>query len=283
MVIFMSVTVIDLATGQPLQGFRQIAFPAGEPHCSFDGAASGPVVVDLRGAAGDDLLAALVTADLFQRRGIDVALCCPYLPGARQDRDAPLTARVYAELLNQAGFCAVVAVDPHSDVMPALIDRFSAIKPAELVRNALNAADYVGVICPDAGAAKRTEGVAASLELPVFYARKRRDFATGKLSGFACETLPDQGRLLAVDDICDGGGTFLGLADATGLPPERLDLWVSHGVFSAGSMRLGERYGRIVTTDSHPGHPNVRATVLPLAGYLLNHLRNRLHSNKEAH
>ena len=92
-----------------------------------------------------------------------------------------------------------------------------------MVGAAIDPADYVGLICPDAGAAKRTEAVAEALALPVFYARKKRDFATGRLSGFACEPLPPEGRLIVVDDICDGGGTFRGLAEATGLAPQRLD------------------------------------------------------------
>ena len=86
--------------------------------------------------------------------------------------------------------------------------------------------------------------------------RKVRDFATGKLSTFQCEDLPETGRLLVVDDICDGGGTFMGLAQATGLPKERLDLWVSHGVFSRRAAQITSAYGCIFTTDSHPGHRN---------------------------
>ncbi len=62
----------------------------------------------------------------------------------------------------------------------------------------------------------------------------------------------------------------MGLAQATGLPKERLDLWVSHGVFSGRAAQITSAYGRIFTTDSHPGHrnPDVNATVIPLAAFL---------------
>jgi phosphoribosylpyrophosphate synthetase len=56
-----------------------------------------------------------------------------------------------------------------------------------------------------------------------------------------------------VDDICDGGGTFTGLAITMGLPRERVELLVSHGVFSKGAERLGQYYRLIHTTNSHVG------------------------------
>jgi ribose-phosphate pyrophosphokinase len=55
-----------------------------------------------------------------------------------------------------------------------------------------------------------------------------------------------------VDDICDGGGTFLGLAEATGLPWSRVDLYVSHGVFSKNALdNLRERFEYVYTTNSY--------------------------------
>jgi len=107
----------------------------------------------------------------------------------------------------------------------------------------------------------------------VFKAEKKRDFETGQLTGFTCEELLE-GRYLVVDDICDGGGTFRGLAAATGLPKENLDLWVSHGVFSGAAGELNNHYGNIFCTDSHPGHtnPEVNASILPLASILPEYL-----------
>jgi ribose-phosphate pyrophosphokinase len=55
-----------------------------------------------------------------------------------------------------------------------------------------------------------------------------------------------------VDDICDGGGTFLGLAEATGLPWSRVDLYVSHGVFSKNALKnLSEKFEYVYTTNSY--------------------------------
>jgi ribose-phosphate pyrophosphokinase len=117
--------------------------------------------------------------------------------------------------------------------------------------------EFVGIIAPDAGAAKRANEAATLYQLPVYQALKKRDAATGRLSNFTCETLPSEGKFLVVDDICDGGGTFIGLAKATGLPKERLALWVTHGIFSGKAADLKNFYSAIYTTNSHPGNIDV--------------------------
>jgi ribose-phosphate pyrophosphokinase len=109
---------------------------------------------------------------------------------------------------------------------------------------------YQGIIAPDKGSIKRATDVARACHIPVYLAEKHRDPDTGRLSEFTCEPLPDEGKFLVVDDICDGGGTFMGLANATGLPMERLGLYVSHGVFSGQAENLFAYFDEIWTTDS---------------------------------
>ncbi|RYF48025.1 MAG: phosphoribosyltransferase [Cytophagaceae bacterium] len=56
---------------------------------------------------------------------------------------------------------------------------------------------------------------------------------------------------LIVDDICDGGGTFIGLAaELRKLNPERISLAVSHGIFSKGIDPLTNWLDHVYTTDS---------------------------------
>lgn len=259
-------------------GARTMTFPAGEQHIVPSQNPQGPLAVLVRGAGTEDLVSAAMAVDAARRAGRSTALVLPYLPGARQDRGVPFGAEVYARLVNAVRADRVLAVDPHSPVMPGLIENLEIHPLPRLVRAALahRVADtrtvpYIGVIAPDAGAVTRAGAVAEALELPLFRAGKHRDAATGKLSGFSCEELPEQGRLLVVDDICDGGGTFAGLAAVTGLGPERLDLWVTHGVFSGRAPQLREHFGAIHTTDSHPGHahPEVGAVIHPVTPALI--------------
>lgn len=254
-----------------------LQFPAGEQH-AIPGEDTGPLAVLVQGTSAEDLVLAAMAIDAARRRGRRTALVLPYLPGARQDRGEPFGAEVYARIINTLAADQVWTVDPHSPVMPGLIERLEVYPVARHLRHALtrrvadeHLGDHVGVIAPDDGATERSGAAATALGVPLFRAHKHRDFATGKLSGFTCDPLPTEGRLLVVDDICDGGGTFRGLADATGLGPERLDLWVTHGVFSGRAGQLKEHFGAIHTTDSHPGHDraDVAATIHPITDTLI--------------
>lgn len=252
----------------------EMAFPAGERHIKTPGESNQtPSHVLISGADANDFVSAAMWIDHAHQGGHAVTAQIPYLPGARQDRGTPFGARVYANLINSMQADRVVCFDPHSAIMPSLINNLTVIHSDAVIAASLpnHQRGYVGVIAPDAGAVDRARRAAVALEVPLYQATKVRDFATGKLSSFECEELPETGRLLVVDDICDGGGTFMGLAQATGLPKERLDLWVSHGVFSGRAAQLTGAYGEIFTTDSHPGHlnPEVNATVVPLAAFLV--------------
>ena len=94
------------------------------------------------------------------------------------------------------------------------------------------------------------------LQLIAFYTSKVefkiRDVKTRKLSGFKVYADDLQGRdCLVVDDICDGGGTFLGLAkELKAKNAGKLYLAVSHGIFSRGVERLLEHYDGVFSTNS---------------------------------
>lgn len=249
-------------------------FPAGEHHFTLGPAAGQqtPVRVLITGADANDYIKAGLWIDYAHQLRHKVEAVIPYLPAARADRGMPFGAKVYANLINSLEADQVTCLDPHSPVITELVHNLKIVESAAIIAADPRIAQrkYVGVIAPDAGAEVRAQKAADALEIPLFRAAKQRDFATGKLSGFSCEQLPETGRLLVVDDICDGGGTFRGLAQSTGLSSDRLDLWVSHGVFSAKAARLRENFGAVFTTDSHPGHrnPDVNATIIPVSSFM---------------
>lgn len=253
-------------------------FPGGESHVVLEPKATVQIAF-VQGAEGDDLMALAMWADACKRHGgLKTVLALPYLPGARQDRGTPLGAKVYADFINSLGIDHVVCIDPHSDVAPALYDRLTIVPLTDLpIWDTLFKGKFAGVIIPDVGAAKRAQAVADKLGVPTYQAGKKRDFATGKLSGFHCEQLPPNGHFLVVDDICDGGGTFVGLADAIAEQDKsdfRLSLWVTHGIYSKGMSALEFRYSNIYNTNSHPGYSNnpnrTGANILPT---LINHVK----------
>ena len=230
-------------------------FPGGENHIKMESASAPyPTVAYITGANLDDYMVGALWADIAQQRGIKTTAVIPYLPGARADRGEPFGAKTYAAVIDAAGYDRIVCFDPHSPVMPSLINTpLTVIHSSDFIPEALKDEQYVGVIAPDKGAVERAMLVSEKLGVPLYKAEKVRDFETGKLSGFTCEPVPTEGNLLVVDDICDGGYTFVGLAGAINTDSSNLDLWVSHGVFSGNAPQLNSIYRKIHTTDSHPG------------------------------
>jgi len=253
-------------SGWWVNGPSAFHFPAGEQHLKvrdgFDPLDYSVHLADLRGYSAEDLFSVAMWADYLGDafEGVPsfgrpkVVLALPYIPAARADRGAPFGAAVYGEFIAAIGFDQIIVLDPHSPISVEWLNGgYDAVTPLRLpglVAKAVQGS-YVGVIAPDKGAVARASSIAGELDVPLFRAEKTRDFETGKLSGYELlDELPKTGRLLVVDDIFDGGGTFGLLADAAGLPPERLDLWVSHGIFSKG-FEITKRFGNVYTTNSY--------------------------------
>lgn len=276
----MSILMKALTPSGIREAVESFTFPGGEHHLRpFPDLPCGPRtwLADVRGADPNDLVKAALLADVADDRGEEFVLLLPYAPAARADRGAPLGARVYADLINTMGAERVVILDPHSPVVTHLLDRAVVADHVPLVERALNGFGYQydAVIAPDKGAATRAGEVATRLGIDLYTADKERDFDTGMILGIKMrETLPRSGSYLVVDDICDGGGTFMGLADAIDLPCEQLGLWVTHGIFSGNAHLLRNHYGRIFTTDSHPGHNrvDVATTIVPILVHMLAHV-----------
>lgn len=243
-------------------------YPSGEPRIAPP--TYRPDAVLIRTTNLGDLFAGLAWIDGFLARGYPAPhLVLPFVPGGRQDRllgatDFLFTIRTVAKFINALGLPSVTICDPHSDVTPALIDR-CRVAPATIPADV----EYAGVIAPDAGAEKRGTKVATTLGAPVYRAWKSRDLSTGKITGFGCEPL-GKGHYLVVDDLCDGGGTFVGLGQQFDPHLVLLDLFVTHGLFThpEGAEVLSPHYQTVYCSDSTAGE-KLGATVIPICGSLL--------------
>lgn len=272
MITFRSKTVAGFTVDAP---FKPVVFPDGAVHLQQTEEPRGIFAYQIaivQGLSHDDLFMLNMWSELCLERDEATAIIMPYLPGARMDRGAPIGAKVYGSFVLDALVPnQLITLDPHS---PAALDFFTddedddsplhftetTVFPVErIIRHEIQDGysdskpqPYVGVIAPDKGAHDRASRAARLMGVPVYQAEKERDFETSKLSNFhMVDELPAEGKLLIVDDICDGGGTFIGLAEATGLPKERLDLWVTHGIFSKGVHVLADHFGVVHTTDSY--------------------------------
>ena len=66
------------------------------------------------------------------------------------------------------------------------------------------------------------------------------------------------GKFIIIDDICDGGRTFIGIAEAIKEQVQNPEIYllVTHGIFSAGYNQLMNYFDKIYTTNSYHDFPN---------------------------
>lgn len=246
---------------------HEFTFPAGEKHIKqAEGHPLQPVEIAIFQPSDtsihDDLFTIAMWSETVHMSGDEdnpsnSVLIMPYVPGARADRGVPFGLSIYADFINSLAIDQIIIFDPHSQRTPELLhanDNLTVLYPKDLfdqkhMRAVLNG--YNGIIAPDKGATLRAQAVADVAGLPVFTATKDRDEKTGQLSNFQIEGLDPDGFYLIVDDICDGGGTFLGLVEASGLEGH-IDLYVSHGVFSKNALvNLENTFEYVYTTNSY--------------------------------
>jgi len=198
-----------------------------------------------------------------------IDLYIPYLMGVRSDRQfveggTSYIVDVIAPILNSLNFNSVIMYDVHSDVSMGVINNSINIPNVQLVKwaltqidNTFEAQNKVALVSPDGGALKKIYETAlgASLTCDIIISAKHRDIRTGKLNGFDVPIKEHQldKKLVWVDDICDGGGTFIGEAIKAMENGHRGKkyLIVTHGIFSAGFEELSKYFDDIYCTNSY--------------------------------
>ncbi len=270
-------------TLRPAIPHETFIFNGGEAHIKISPAmlestvpSETPVCITVQARSGNAILLVLLAQDALMRLGFqDISLFIPYFPAARQDRimvpGEPLSAKVFTTLINTAGFSRVTVFDAHSEVVPALLDRCRPQSNHIFIQDVIGQlpdANQLTLVAPDAGSAKKIHHLAAALSWGrVVQCDKMRDVRTGRLSGAQVFADDLKGAdCLIVDDICDGGGTFIQLAEALKAKNAgRLYLAVSHGIFSKGTAVLTAHFEQVFTTDSfYDGAPTEQVKITKL-------------------
>lgn len=197
--------------------------------------------------------------EVLRRKGLSVRLTYPYFPYARQDRvmqeNEPFSLKIFCDLLNAQGFTSVTIHDPHSDVTPALVNNCKIIPQWDLAKATLPQEYFDNhlFVSPDAGAYKKLSKLVTD-DSRIAIGVKNRD-SQGKITHTnVFSPTPIEGRdCVIVDDICDGGRTFIELAKTLkSKGAKSVILYVTHGIFSNGFDELKKHIDRIHTTDSFP-------------------------------
>ena len=246
--------------------FKISQFPDGQQSvsitCGFDG--NETIQLSSRMNSFKDIELIICANQALKDMGAkNVELYVPYFLGARSDRkfekgQTNYLKNVICPIINSQGFSKVIVMDPHSDVLEACLNNFYKINNFQLVEFAL--ADLGGrnsqtaIVSPDAGALKKIFDVAKEFNITnVITASKVRDMKTGNIIRTELPTmdLRDIEHLIVIDDICDGGRTFIELAKVIKEQTDKpIYLIVTHGIFSAGFKPLFEYFEGIYCTNS---------------------------------
>ncbi len=227
----------------------------------------------------DDIINLLQLTDAVKRqywgRNPQIALTIPYFPYARQDRvcnkGESLSVKVIADLINSQNYITVYITDAHSEVTPALLNNCVNIKldSAARVLRSIRKPENTILVSPDAGANKKVfEFAKINGYEHVVRADKTREVSTGKITGtrvyweepyhdietmstnYKTSTTVTGKDFLILDDICDGGRTFIELAkELKKLTTGNIYLYVTHGIFTKGMVELAPLFEHIYVSN----------------------------------
>lgn len=239
--------------------YEIIQFPDGEPHIVLNGIdRKDDVDVICRVTNPNDLFTLMQVGDILNRHGVRFNLIITYLMSMRMDRvisfNEAFSLNIVANIINSMNPYRVKVLEPHSNkifmINHCTCDSGDMFSP--------DFKDYIHVL-PDAGAANRN----TINFVPIVYCSKVRDLSTGKLSGFSVEnpeviTNDPDVPLVVVDDLCDGGGTFAGIAaEIRKIDSNRkLSIYVTHMVNPKGIVTLSENYDEVYFTNSYKDWQN---------------------------
>lgn len=245
--------------------YKVISFPDGEKHLKINKLdRKDTVEIICRITDSDELFLLMQLSDILNRQCICVEkITIPYLMAMRCDRlfssEQPFSLKIVADVINSFNAKNVVIIEPHSTVCLDLIKN----SKAKYIRGTRSCDDYIYCL-PDKGAALRY-GINYFTHKPII-CTKQRDVETGKLAGFEIEDLGDYqegNAILVIDDLCDGGGTFVGIAQKLReLKPSKLTLAITHAVQKDGIERVSGFYDKVIITNSYKDWKDLPSNVI---------------------
>lgn len=251
------------------------SFPGGERGCKI----TDPLEIErykrfsikVKFQTSDDLIDILLLVDACRSitKYVNLRLEILYFPYARQDRvcsaGEPFSLRVITQIIKMCDFDTIEIWDPHSDVLEALFpagcltvmrqwDLAQAVLEPKLTNELMR--KQTALVAPDAGSLKKIFHLGKNMKLPVIACSKLRDIETGKIIGTSIPSIPEGlENFWVIDDICDGGATFIELAKSFQTSRylnenHQLNLLVTHGIFSKGKDILKMHYNEVLAINS---------------------------------
>lgn len=157
----------------------------------------------------------------------------PYCQMDRQMDSHGFSLKYVTQIINELKFDMVEVYDPHSNVLPALLNHCKVYYPIKgflYVDAYINNWSYDLLFFPDNGAAKKYVEVLSCKNYR--FGNKKRNLETGEIECYeviANKEDIEGKRILIVDDLCMGGRTFVEAAKALReMGAARVELYVTH-------------------------------------------------------
>lgn len=243
-------------------------FPDGEVQISLGEFSRKDLVqVECRITNAEEFFILMQVLDILDRHEVLYRVHIYYLMGMRMDRvmdfNRPFTLKIILNSLKNCNADTIEILEPHSDVYYDF--RFGGKFTELYVENSPSNTVWSDfqMVLPDAGAKERYD---FQYNKAAITCSKVRDVTTGKILEIKVdnsEAISDK-PLLILDDLCDGGGTFCGIAkafNALGIPKERLNIAVTHMVNPNGIKNLSENFNHVWFTNSYKDWDNLPENV----------------------
>lgn len=243
-------------------------FPDGEVQISLgDFSHKDQICVECRITNAEELFIVTQVLDILDRHDVYYDVNIFYLMGMRMDRvmdfNRPFTLKIVMDMLWHYNASSIRVLEPHSEVYRRLNPRAEElfISTKGLPPNWVNCQ----IVYPDKGASERYS-FHYSMDLPVIQCSKERNVSTGKITSIKIDNPQDikDKPLLIIDDLCDGGGTFCGVAKAfekVGVSKDRLNISVIHMVNAKGIENLSKHFNHVWFTNSYKDWENLPENV----------------------
>ncbi len=251
-----------------------ITHSAGETHINLNPEITNKkyrkVLVHAHILNSNNLIETISLLNALYYRDIFPDLYIPYCPYSRADRVVgngggdSYGINMLKDLL--LGYMyKIITLDIHSiSSLEMLADSFMVENPIpydkfiDNLRIRHKIADFC-LVSPDAGSRDKVEFFAQKYQVPHFMLQKVRDQTNkGQIVSYKpINPYPNTESAIILDDICDGGRTFIHCSNEIPSPARRF-LGVTHGIFSRGlDTLLQAGFEGIITTDSFPQHNNI--------------------------
>ncbi|MFD8753223.1 ribose-phosphate diphosphokinase [Kitasatospora sp. NPDC059577] len=256
------------ALGTELVPTKALDFANGEIYVRFLESARGAdcfVMQSHTAPINQWIMEQLIMIDALKRASAkSITAILPFYGYARQDKKhlgrEPISARLVADLLRQAGADRLMAVDLHTAQIQGFFEG-----PVDHLFALPLLADYIGekvdrskltVVSPDAGRVKVADQWCDRLDAPLAIIHKRRDITQANTILSADVVGDVEGRVcVLVDDMIDTAGTICAAADAL-FENGAADVLVAatHGVLSgpAADRLKNSRVSEFVFTNTLP-------------------------------